>query len=74
MIPAGALRPALSQPMQLAKRACHATPVGVSLGWSAFNVFHHDQTVDEQSAVSGRDGHWDGHPSTFEVLESASLA
>jgi hypothetical protein len=71
--PAGALRPALRQPVQLAERFGHATPVGLRLGRSALDVGHHHHTVCEQPAVRGRNRHWHGQACTVEVLEELGL-
>ena len=71
--PARALRPALRQPMQLAERVGHATPVGLRLGRSALDVGHHHQTVGEQPAVRRRDRHRHGQTFTVEVLEELGL-
>ena len=71
--PARTLRPALRQPMQLAERVGHATPVGLRLGRSALHVGHHHQTVGEQPAVRRRDRHRHGQTFTVEVLEELGL-
>ena len=71
--PARALRPALRQPMQLAERVGHATPVGLRLGRSALHVGHHHQTVGEQPAVRRRDRHRHGQTFTVEVLQELGL-
>ena len=59
--------------MQSTKGAGHATPVGVTLGWSALHVRHHHQSLSEESAVGRRDGHRHGQSFTVEVLEEPGL-
>jgi hypothetical protein len=59
--------------MQLAERVGHATPVGLGLGRSAFQVGHHDQTVGEPPSVRRRDRHRHGQTFVVEVSEELDL-
>ena len=68
-----ALRPAMRQPMQLAERVGHATPVSFRLGRSALHVGHHHKTVGEVPAVRCGDRHRHGQTFSVEVVEERGL-
>ena len=70
--PGAAASPA-RQPMQLAERVRHATPVSFRLGRSTLHIGHHHQTLGEVPAVRCGDRH--RHDQTFavEVSEERGL-
>ena len=59
--------------MQLSECFGDATPIVCSLGWSALDVGHHDETVGEQPTVGGRDRDRHGHALAIEVQDQVSL-
>lgn len=59
--------------MQLSERVRHSAPVIRRFGWTAMDVGHDHQAVDEQPAVGGRDRYRNSQTLVVEVLEELGL-